>query len=119
MNSPSRPTRESTTRSSVCPQKGHFTGSPQALRVERKPRGQLLHFATHLRLRRGVAETAEHAVDEGGNLRHLGLAHAARGHGGRAPTHPPRDPWPLGVEGGARLVYGEPPPIERLPRAPA
>src|SRR5882724_6503372 len=116
MNSPSRPTRESTTRSSVCPQKGHFTGSPQALRVERKARGQLLHFATYLRLRRGIAETAEHAVDEGGNLRHLGLAHAARGHGRRAQTHPARDHGPLGVEGDAVLVHGDPRPIERFLR---
>src|SRR5207237_8362145 len=72
MNSPSRPTRESTTRSSVWPQNGHFIGahllgsrrSPDAVRVEREAARQRLHVAAHLGLHDRVAELGQPPVDQ-------------------------------------------------------
>src|SRR5882724_5071835 len=88
MNSPSRPTRESTTRSSVWPQNGHFMGalllwrdrSPHPVRVEREAARELLDLAAHPRLHGGGAEVGQHAVDELGDRGHFRLLHAPRGH---------------------------------------
>src|ERR1700694_885491 len=84
MNSPSRPTRESTTRSSVWPQNGHFIALrlPSApYRVEWEARGQLLHVAAHRGLDGGGAAAGQHAVDQPRDLGHLALPHAAGGDG--------------------------------------
>src|SRR5262245_45190677 len=85
MNSPSRPTRESTTRSSVWPQKGHFMTRPprpaSALGIERETAGQRLDFSTHRRFHARGSELTEHAVDQVGDDSHLALAHSPGRHG--------------------------------------
>src|SRR5712664_1444117 len=102
MNSPSRPTRESTTRSSVCPQNGHFTGRPPLSRpplgIERKTVRQLVNLVARLRLGRRRAEVAEDTLEQLRDPDHLGLAHAARRDGGRAETDPARDHRALRLE---------------------
>src|SRR2546422_7846146 len=105
MNSPSRPTRESTTRSSVWLQNGHFIGPSPVYRrasaggtpaprrpaartawsrvgsfwVERELTRQLLDLAAHRRLDRGRSEVSQHPVDEARDLDHLRFAHPPRG----------------------------------------
>src|SRR5439155_7537047 len=73
MNSPSRPTRESTTRSSVWPQNGHFIGCPSfgPVGIEREARRQLLHLAPHGGLDGAGAEIRERSIDQARDLRHL------------------------------------------------
>src|SRR5262245_66521428 len=87
MNSPSRPTRESTTRSSVWPQNGHFIRALPSLHplgVQWEAARQLLHVAPHRRLDRGGAEIRERAVDQLRDPLHLGFFHPPRRDGGPA-----------------------------------
>src|SRR5215813_66122 len=110
MNSPSRPTRESTTRSSVWPENGHFIAvlpSLHAIRIERKAARELVHLAPDSRLDPGVAEVAEHAIDEVDDDRHLGFLHAPGGDGGRPESDAARDHRASRVEGNGVLVHGD------------
>src|ERR671935_2658848 len=118
MNSPSRPTRESTTRSSVWPQNGHFIGRPSfgPVGIERKARGQLLHLAPHGGLDGAGAEIGQHAIDQARDLRHLGLLHPAGGDGRRAEADAAGDHGTLRLERNRVLVHGDPGAVERLLR---
>src|SRR5262245_66076755 len=106
MNSPSRPTRESTTRSSVWPQNGHFIACPSLgpVGIQREARRQLLDFAPYGGLDRARAEIGQHAVDQPRDLRHLRLFHSARGDGRCAEPNAAGDHWTLGLERDRVLV---------------
>src|SRR5439155_7970820 len=120
MTSPSRPTRESTTRSSVWPQNGHFTSraplSSAPLRVERKAVRQLLDLVADRGLHGGRPELRERAVDQARDRDHLRLAHPARGDRGRAEADAARDHGALRLERDRVLVDRDPRAVERLLR---
>src|SRR2546429_1300833 len=119
MNSPSRPTRESTTRSSVWPQNGHFTGrvplSGAPLRVEREAVRQLLDLVADRGFHGYRPDLRQRAIDQARDLGHLRLAHPARGDGGRAEADAARGQPAPPLLGGRVLVSRGPPPGERLP----
>src|SRR5436190_19919105 len=127
MNSPSRPTRESTTRSSVWPQNGHFTGrtplSGAPLRVEREAVRQLLDMVADRGFHRRRRGLRQHTVDQARDLDHLRLAHPARGDGGRAEADAAGDHRALRLERVRLLVLRDPRAVEaflaRLAGAPA
>src|SRR2546429_4160848 len=118
MNSPSRPTRESTTRSSVWPQNGHFTGrvplSGAPLRVEREAVRQLLDLVADRGFHGYRPDLRQRAIDQARDLGHLRLAHPTRGHGGAAQAGAAPDPRGLPLPGGRGFVYRGPPAVELL-----
>src|SRR2546430_4744138 len=130
MNSPSRPTRESTTRSSVWPQNGHFTGrvplSGAPLRVEREAVRQLLDLVADRGFHGYRPDLRQRAIDQARDLGHLRLAHPTRGHGGRAQAGgAPGPPAPCSPEGPC-FFFGGPPaaptplgPLFPCPPAPS
>src|SRR4029453_1261345 len=84
--------------------------------IEREPVRQLLHFAPYRRLDRSRSEIRQHAVDEAPDLRHLRLAHAARGHRGRPDADAAGHHRALRLERDWVLVYGAPRAVESLLR---